>query len=75
MAVYLAVAGDAFDGVYLVRSYFSRDAWDEISGTEFSQFLRIFLPTLLYIFMYTGNYIFPLLLKGLQFLRTDRKLN
>ena len=33
---------------YFVLSFFPRDVTDEI-GTELSQFLRIFLPTLGYI--------------------------
>ena len=45
MALHLAVDGDVFDGVYFVLSFFPRDSW-MICGTELSQFLRIFLPTL-----------------------------
>ena len=44
MAVRLAVAGDVFDGVLFYAVLFPM-SWMR-SGTELSQFLRIFLPTL-----------------------------
>ena len=44
MAVHLAVAGDVLDGVFFVLSFFPEMSWMR-SGTELSQFLRIFLPT------------------------------
>ena len=47
MAVHLSVAGDAFDGVFFfVCCLFSDEVSQMRSGTELSQFLRIFLPTL-----------------------------
>ena len=45
MAVRLAVACDVFDGSYFVLSFSHEISWIR-SGTEMSQFLRIFLPTL-----------------------------
>ena len=46
MAVHLVVAGEVFDCVsYFVLSLLLKMYWMR-SGTEFSQFLRIFLPTL-----------------------------
>ena len=44
MAVHLAVAGDVFDGVLFCAVFFHEMSWMR-SGTELSQFLRIFLPT------------------------------
>ena len=45
--VYLAVAEDAFDGVlFCAVLFFSHELSWMRSGTELSQFLRIFLPTL-----------------------------
>ena len=41
MAVYLAVAGDVFDGVLFCAILFPRDSW-MCSWTELRQFLRIF---------------------------------
>ena len=46
MIVHLAVAGGVFDDVTLCYS-FSRDLSWMKSGTEFRQFLRIFLPILM----------------------------
>ena len=46
IAVHLAVAGDVFDGVFLCFSFSLEMSWMR-SGTELSQFLRVFLPTLL----------------------------
>ena len=45
MDVHLAVAGDVFDGVLLCDVLFSHAMSWMRSGTESSQFLRIFLPT------------------------------
>ena len=45
MAVYLDVAGDAFDGVLFCAVCFPTRCWMR-SGTELSQFLGSFLPTL-----------------------------
>ena len=47
MAVHLAVAGDVFVGVLFMVSFSPRDSWMR-SGTELSQFLRIFLPTFVF---------------------------
>ena len=44
MAVYVAFAGDVFDGVFLCC--FSHEMSEMRSGNELSQFLRIFLPTM-----------------------------
>ena len=41
---WLSVAGDVFDGVFLCCLLSHEMSWMR-SGTEFSQFLRIFLPT------------------------------
>ena len=49
MAVQLAVAGDVFDGVLFCVVLFSHEMSWMRSGAELSQFLRIFVPTLLYI--------------------------
>ena len=46
MAVYLAVAGDVSDGVFFCAVLFPHNMSWISSGTELSQFLRIFLPTL-----------------------------
>ena len=43
MAVHLAAAGDVFDGVLFCAVFFPT----RCLGTELSQFLRLFLPTLL----------------------------
>ena len=42
MTVHLAVAGDVFDGVLFYAVLFSHDMSWIRSGTELSQFLRIF---------------------------------
>ena len=42
-SVHLAVAGNVFDGVFLYYPFSPRDVSMK-SGTELSQFLRIFLP-------------------------------
>ena len=44
IAVHLAVAGNFFDGVFFMLSFSHEMSW-LISWTEFSQFLRVFLPT------------------------------
>ena len=46
MAVHLAVAGDVFDVVLFCVVFFPREMSLMRSGTEFSQFPRIFLLTL-----------------------------
>ena len=46
MAVHLVVAGDVFDGVLFCAVHFPHEMSSMRSGTELSQFLRIFLPTL-----------------------------
>ena len=46
MAVYLAVAGDVFDGVFLCCPFSHEVSWMR-SGTKLRQFQRIFLPTFL----------------------------
>ena len=46
MAVHLAVAGDVFDGVLLCAVLVSHEMSWMRSGTELSQFLRIFLSAL-----------------------------
>ena len=46
MAVHLAVTGDVFDGVCAVL--FPHEMSVMRSGTELSQFLSVFLPTLGY---------------------------
>ena len=45
IAVHLAFAGDVFDGVFLCCLLSHDMSWMR-SGTELSQFLRGFLPTL-----------------------------
>ena len=45
MAVYLAVAGDVFDCVFLCCPFTYEISWMR-SWTELSQFLRFFLPIL-----------------------------
>ena len=45
MAAHLAVAGDVFDGVFLCCPFSHEMSWMR-SGTQLSQFLRVFLPTL-----------------------------
>ena len=49
MAVHLTVAGDVFDGVLFCALLFSHNMSWMRSGTELSQFLRIFLPTLTHL--------------------------
>ena len=44
-AVHLPVDGDVVDGFLFYAVLFPRDSWIR-SGTELSQFLRIFLPTI-----------------------------
>ena len=46
MAAHLVVAGDVFDGVLFCAVHFPHEMSSMRSGTELSQFLRIFLPTL-----------------------------
>ena len=46
MAVHLAVTGDVFDGVLFCVVLFPVEISWMRSGSEFSRFLRIFLPTL-----------------------------
>ena len=46
MAVHLAVAGDVFDDVLFYAVLFSHEMSCMRYGTELSQFVRIFLPTL-----------------------------
>ena len=46
IAVHLAVACDVFDGVFLCCPFSHEMSWMR-SGTYMSQFLRVFLPTLL----------------------------
>ena len=46
MAVHLAVTGDVIDGVFILCCPFSNEMYYMRSGTESSQFLRVFLPTL-----------------------------
>ena len=46
MAVYLALAGDVFNGVLFCAVFFSHEMSWMRSGTELSKFLRLFLPTL-----------------------------
>ena len=48
MAVHLAVAGDVFDGVLFCAVFFPHEMPWMRSGTEFNQFLRIFLLLLLH---------------------------
>ena len=48
MAGHLAVTDDVFDGVLFCAVLFPTMSWMR-SGTELSQFLRIFLPTSSYI--------------------------
>ena len=48
MAVHLAVVGDVFDRSYLC-CHFSHDMSLIRSGTELSQFLKIFLPIFRYV--------------------------
>ena len=48
MAVHLAVAGDVFDGVLFHAVFFSHEMSWIRSGFELSQFMRIFLPFLVY---------------------------
>ena len=55
MAVHLAVAGDVFNGVLFCAVLFSHEMSWMRSGTELSQFLRIFLPTLVH-----ADYTLPL---------------
>ena len=43
--IHLTVTGDVFDGVFFVLSY-SHEMSLMVSGTELSQFLRVFLPFL-----------------------------
>ena len=47
MAVHVAVAGDRLVMVSFLLPFFPREMWIR-SGTELSQFLRVFLPTLGY---------------------------
>ena len=49
-AVHLAVAGDVFDGVFLCSPFSHQMPWMR-SGTDLSLFLRVFMPTLIYILM------------------------
>ena len=44
MAVHLAVAGDVSDGVFFVMCFSHEMSWIR-SGTDLSQFLRVFLST------------------------------
>ena len=46
IAVYLAVAGDVFYGVFSCRPFSQDMSWMR-SGIKLSQFLRVFLPTLI----------------------------
>ena len=46
VAVHLAVAGGAFGGVFLSCPFSLGVSWMR-SGTLLSQFMRVFLPTLL----------------------------
>ena len=41
--IHLAVAGDVFDGVFFCCPFSHEMSWMK-SGTELSQFLRVFLP-------------------------------
>ena len=50
----MAVASDAFDGVFLCCSFYYEMSWIR-SGTQLSQFLRVFLPTLYMNFVQTVN--------------------
>ena len=50
MAVHLAVAGDAFDGIFLCYPYSHEMSWMR-SGTQWSQFLKLF-PTCFYFCYY-----------------------
>ena len=51
IAVHLAVVGDVFDGVFLCCP-FSHEMSSMRSGTELSQFLRVFLPILAFACSY-----------------------
>ena len=46
IAVHLGVARYVYDGVFLCCPFFQQDVWDEILDLM-TQFLRVFLPTLL----------------------------
>ena len=48
MAVYLVAAGDVFDSISFCAVLFSHEMSRIRSGAELSQFLRFFLPSLLY---------------------------
>ena len=54
VAVHLAVAGDVFDGVFLCYP-FSHEMSGMRSGTELSQFLRVFLSTFVYVNKFSPN--------------------
>ena len=49
MAVHLTVVGDVFNGVLFCAVLFSHEMSKMRSGTELSQFLRIFLPTFAFV--------------------------
>ena len=51
MAVHLAVACDVFDGVLFLCCPLSHETSWVRSGTELSQFLRLFLPTQLFVIL------------------------
>ena len=56
MAALLAFAGDVFDGVLFCAVLFSHKMSRLRSGTELSQFLRIFLPPLQNLIMVTCKF-------------------
>ena len=49
MAVDLTIVGDVFNGVLFCAVLFSHEMSKMRSGTELSQFLRIFLPTFVFV--------------------------
>ena len=51
VSVHLAVTGDIFDGVLFCAALFSHEMSWVRSGTELSQFLKIFLPTFVRILL------------------------
>ena len=52
MTVHLAVASYVFAGVLIVLFFFSNEMSPMRSGTEMSQFLKIFVPTFFFIYVH-----------------------
>ena len=56
IAVHLAVVGDVCDGVFLSCPFSHEMSWMG-SWTKLSQFLRVFLPTLVNVNIYTQGHL------------------